>query len=169
MPDGPFEHSWLHPAIEVRDSPIHGRGLFAQEAISEGTVVIEIKGVPIDDAQLRDLTPPYSSVGLGDGSHLLVQADDPVRFGNHSCDPNLWMDGAVREITRRPIAVGEELTVDYATQTTDRSWTMLCRCGSSLCRLLITGEDWRRPELQLRHGDHWTPELLRRRERPDEW
>lgn len=169
MSEGRFQHSWLHPALEVGDSQIEGKGLFARELIEPGTVVIEIKGVPIDDSQLQALTPPYSSVGLGGDSHLLVQADDPVRFGNHSCDPNLWMDGPVLELARRRIEPGEEVTVDYATQTTDRSWTMLCRCGSPLCRLMITGEDWRREDLQLRYGDHWTPELLRRRLRPNEW
>ena len=35
-------------------------------------------------------------------------------------------------------------------------------CGSPLCRGVVTGEDWRRPELQARYGDHWIPALLRK-------
>ncbi len=131
--------------------------------------MVEIGGLIIDDAQLDDLIPPYSSVGLDTGRHLLIQADDPVRFGNHSCDPNLWMDGALRETARRDIAAEEELTVDYATHTTRRRWRMLCTCGSDDCRVLITGEDWKRESLQRRYRDHWNPQLLKRRDRSNEW
>jgi putative ABC transport system permease protein len=39
---------------------------------------------------------------------------------------------------------------------------MLCQCGSPLCRHEITSEDWRRPDLWERYGDHWVPALLER-------
>lgn len=32
------------------------------------------------------------------------------------------------------------------------------RCAGGL----VTGEDWQRPELQERYGDHWIPLLLKR-------
>ena len=35
----------------------------------------------------------------------------------------------------------------------------------ALCRGEVTGEDWRRPELRERYGDHWVPALLRLIER----
>jgi SET domain-containing protein len=38
-----------------------------------------------------------------------------VRYGNHSCDPNLWHADVVTITARRDIAAGEELTIDYAT------------------------------------------------------
>jgi hypothetical protein len=31
-----------------------------------------------------------------------------------------------------------------------------------VCRQVITGEDWRRPDLRARYGDHWVPALLDR-------
>jgi hypothetical protein len=57
---------------------------------------------------------------------------------------------------------GEEITSDYATSTGIADFAMACSCGSSLCRGVITGEDWRRTELLARYGDHWTPVLLDR-------
>jgi hypothetical protein len=29
---------------------------------------------------------------------------------------------------------------------------MTCRCGTPVCRTVITGEDWRRPDLQARYA-----------------
>jgi uncharacterized protein len=83
-------------------------------------------------------------------------------YGNHSCDPNLWWIDAYTLAARRPIAVGEEVTNDYVTSTGSADFTLACRCGSPLCRGIITGQDWRRPELQARYGDHWVPALLNR-------
>jgi hypothetical protein len=39
---------------------------------------------------------------------------------------------------------------------------MECACGADLCRGTVTGDDWRRPELRQRYGDHWIPALLAR-------
>ena len=102
----------------------------------------------VDDSELASLTPPYSSVALRHGAHLVIDPDDPIRFGNHSCDPNLWMVGAVEVVARSSIAPGAELTVDYATQTGVPWWSMACACGSALCREVITGKDWRLASLR---------------------
>jgi hypothetical protein len=153
---------WLTPSAEGRPSPIEGLGLFAVRPIADGEVVMRLGGEVIDDATLAALEPPYSSVVLDEGAHLLIDPAHPVRYGNHGCAPNLWMEGALTTIARRPIAVGEELTVDYATQTGTEAWRMACRCGAEACRREITGADWRLPHLQAAYGDHWTPLLLRR-------
>src|SRR3954464_3658295 len=42
--EAPEPDCWLHPDLEVRDSPIEGRGLFARAAIPGGTVVSRIGG-----------------------------------------------------------------------------------------------------------------------------
>ena len=46
----------------------------------------------------------------------------------------------------------EELTNDYATSTAEPAFTMNCACGSPLCRGTVTGDDWRRRELQRRYA-----------------
>lgn len=156
---------WLTPSVEVRASRIEGLGLFAVREIAAGEVVMRLGGKLIDDAALAALTPPYSSVVIDEGQHLLIDPAHPVRYGNHSCAPNLWMEGALTVVARRSIAVGEELTVDYATQTGTEAWRMSCRCGARGCRGEITGADWRLRALRATYGAHWTPLLLRRLQR----
>jgi hypothetical protein len=155
-------HSWLTRDVQVGPSPIQGQGLFATTQIHLGEVVMRLGGQLIDDATLATLTPPYSSLTVDHGLHLLLDPAHPVRYGNHSCDPNLWHADAVTVVARRNIAAGEELTIDYATHTGIDSWTMACRCGSPLCRSTLTGRDWRLPQLQHAYGLHWSPPLLDR-------
>jgi hypothetical protein len=76
---------------------------------------------------------------VAQGRHLLIDPGHPVRYGNHSCDPNLWHADAVTIVARRDIAPGEELTVDYATHTGVQEWTMVCTCGQPGCRGRPTG------------------------------
>ncbi len=153
---------WLSPSAEVGASAIEGLGLFAARPIAEGEVVMRLGGQVIDDATLAALAAPYSSVALDENAHLLIAPAHPVRYGNHGCDPNLWPTDALTIVARRAIAAGEELTIDYATQTGTEAWRMPCRCGAPTCRGEVTGADWRLPQLQAAYGDHWTPVLLRR-------
>jgi hypothetical protein len=157
--NAPAGTSWLSPKLVVGPSPIEGSGLFARETIAAGEIVVRIGGEPIDEARLRSLTPPYSSVTLGEDRHLLVDPTDPVRFGNHGCDPNLWHLDAVTIAARRSIEAGEEALIDYATHTALEDWSMVCRCGSALCRGRVSGADWRHPDLQRAYAGHWTPAL----------
>jgi uncharacterized protein len=69
---------------------------------------------------------------------------------NHSCEPNLGLQGRIVFVATRDIAAGEELTIDYA-MTDDEPYEMTCHCGSKDCRGLITGFDWGKPELQKRY------------------
>jgi len=152
--------SWLHPHVMPRPSPIEGIGLFATRHISAGDVVMRLGGKLIDDEALGTLTPPYSSLCIGRGEHVLIAPDDVVRFGNHNCDPNLWHDDAITLVARRDILEDQEVTLDYATHTASPLWSLACRCKSARCRGAVTGSDWRIEELQQAYGNHWTPPLL---------
>ena len=121
---------------------------------------MRLGGPVIDDVALARLTPPYSSLCVGIGENILIDSAHPVRYGNHNCDPNLWHEDATTIVARRLIRANEELTIDYATHTISPKWSMACRCGSSSCRGMVTGEDWRLPNLQAWYGRHWTPPLL---------
>ncbi|HYO91128.1 MAG TPA: SET domain-containing protein-lysine N-methyltransferase, partial [Pyrinomonadaceae bacterium] len=74
-------------------------------------------------------------------------------FSNHSCEPNLGVRGQVVFVAMRRIEAGEELTHDWA-MTDDDDYEMECRCGSRSCRKVITGRDWRRPELQQKYSGY---------------
>ncbi|WP_189335384.1 SET domain-containing protein [Actinoplanes ianthinogenes] len=156
------DRCWLSPHVRVGPSAIEGQGLFALADLAEGETVLRLGGQEIDDAGLAALTPPYSSLTVEDGVHLLIDPGHPVRYGNHSCDPNLWHADAVTVVARRAVTAGEELTIDYATHTGAETWAMPCRCGSPACRGTVTGRDWRLPGLRLAYGTHWSPALLKR-------
>jgi SET domain-containing protein len=71
---------------------------------------------------------------------------DQTRYINHSCDPNAYVDAGITDdgqpwaaiIALRPIAVGEELSYDYAFPA---ALAEPCRCGSANCRGLIIEEE----------------------------
>lgn len=169
MVAAPESDCWLHPDVQVRVSPIEGRGLFAGRAIRAGTVVSRLGGRLVTGAELqaafdaaaRDPLHPYiDTITVGEDLHLVLPPRRPNGYGNHSCDPNLWWAGAYTLVARYDIVVGEEVTSDYAASTGLASFRMDCACGSALCRGVVTGSDWRLAELQDRYGEHWTPGLL---------
>nr|WP_231747487.1 SET domain-containing protein [Auraticoccus cholistanensis] len=162
---------WLSPAIEVRASPIEGRGLFAREPVPAGARVARFGGRLVGDAELRALierSPTYvDTLSLDTDLNLVMPGRTDNGYGNHSCDPNLWEEPELWLVARRPIAADEEVTLDYGTITDDAAFSMPCCCGSPLCRGAVTGTDWALPELQQRYGRHWIPGLLRKQHADD--
>ncbi len=160
----------LDPRIEIRASGIEGMGMFAIAPIPARTVVIEWGGVVMDhDEVLAGKARLLSVIQLNDGRYLVDPAQAPAQpceYMNHSCDSNLGMVSDVQLATRRDIAVGEELTCDYALFRSthwvlDPSFQMACRCGSPACRGLITGHDHQLPEVRTAYAGRFAPYLLR--------
>ena len=163
--------------VEVRRSPIEGLGLFARVPISAGEPIFEPGDssagahVIMNDEEFRayiKTVDRYSASAIGGGLHRVTTEMTDVDYGNHSCDPNMWPDGpdSVVLVARRDIAEGEEVTSDYVFWTDTAEWRMECRCGASLCRGTLTGEDWRLVALQERYQGHW-PRFLEQRLRGD--
>jgi SET domain-containing protein len=157
--------SWLDPRVVVRPSPIHGLGLYAAGFIERGAVVEVLGGTTLSDAEVRDMLRTgdrYDGIALDEDLNLRIEpASWPGIYGNHSCDPNLWMLDAISVGARRDIPKDEELTVDYALFTATPDWSMACNCGSSLCRKVITGNDWERPDLQDAYRGFFAPAIAR--------
>jgi SET domain-containing protein len=84
----------------------------------------------------------------------LVNEQGPERFMNHSCDPNCWWADDDTIVARRDILPGEEITYDYAMTEVNIEWQMICRCGATNCRGLITNKDHRDPKWQALYGDN---------------
>jgi SET domain-containing protein len=164
------ERCWLDPRLAARPSTIEGLGLFARAPIARGEAVGILGGRVIDDVELRRIAETrvkYNSAAIADGLNLLLDDDEVIVRGNHSCDSNLWMRDELTLEARRDIAAGEEVTIDYALQTSIANWKMACNCGSSRCRKVVRGDDWMRPELQDRYRGHFSPFLNRRIEDMD--
>lgn len=82
-------------------------------------------------------------------------------FSNHSCDPNIGVQGQIVFVAMRDIQPGEELTHDWAT-TDDDDYEMECNCGASGCRKIITGKDWQRKDLQEKYRGYMSWYLERK-------
>ncbi len=156
-------HFQTHPDTELRPSAVQGKGLFACVDMPAGTVVEVMGGMPMTDAELvayTRTTDRYNSIQVEENLHLVEPADvTATRNGsiNHSCDSNLWMTDAVTFVARRAITAGEEITLDYALFTTVPWELSPCCCGAPDCRGTVTGDDWKRPDVQARYAGHFSP------------
>ncbi len=163
---GPQTGLWVDESLAVRNSPISGRGLFATAPIERGRVVVRLGGRLVSSAELGELLLTSSvyvdTLTIDEGVHLVLTPGSKVHYGNHSCDPNLWHSGAYEIAARRCIAVGEEVTVDYGTQSGAPGFSMVCTCATPLCRGIVTSDDWSLPHLQHAYAGHWVPALEER-------
>lgn len=154
---------WLTEAVEPAPSTIEGSGLVAVETIPIDVVVARFGGRLVNDFELDALIATASTyidtLSVYPDTNLVLPAGTANHSGNHSCDPNTWWVDPFSTATRREVAVGDELTIDYGTITNDPDFVMVCNCGSPACRKVVTGEDWTRPELRARYSDHWVPVL----------
>ena len=140
-----IETKFARFSLRVGRSPIDRWGVFAEERIPGGRMVIEYTGERITMRQarrrffkalrrkgpkrfyLRSLNRRWLVDGAvgGSGAEII----------NHSCDPNLRtrrVRGRLHYFSRRQILRGEELTVDYRYHP--KALPARCRCGSPKCR-----------------------------------
>src|SRR5262249_27361848 len=126
--------SYISPKADVKPSPIHGRGIFALEAISAGEIVC-VKGGHIFERQLlKDLNQLLGPAEIQIAENLFIgpldneSREGSMVFTNHSCNPNIGVQGQIVFVAMRDITPGEELTHDWAT-TDDDAYEMECRCN----------------------------------------
>jgi hypothetical protein len=79
--------------------------------------------------------------------------NEPMLLVNHSCNPNIGVKNKNKIIALRSIKKGEELVFDYGMIDDNDNHRMKCNCHSVNCRKVITGKDWKIPELQKRYKD----------------
>lgn len=147
----------------VRNSLIHGRGVFAARKISKGTPIIEYRGqrVSWDEALTRPDTDPDNPFhtfffSLDDGRVIDAGVrGNAARWINHSCSPNCKTiedeDGRVYIRARRGIDEGEELTYDYNLsidgKLTKRELAHFeCRCAKKKCRGTMLDGNGKKPK-----------------------
>jgi SET domain-containing protein len=171
MDKSPPADVWAHPALVVGPSAIAGQGLFTRIVLARGDLVYRLGGRVVTSAELKALIaesnadpdrPYVDTITVEDDEHLVMPGGTLAHYANHSCDPNLWHDGPYDVRARRDIAAGDELTIDYGTNSGAPGFSMLCSCGALSCRRRITSDDWMLPELQQRYRGHWVPALARR-------
>jgi uncharacterized protein len=160
--------SYLSPKTEVRESKIHGRGLFAIADIAKDEIVAIKGGHIVDGKTLREkITPVLGPVEIQiDDDLFIAPVTDEERklsmlYSNHSCDPNLGVRGEITFVAMRESRAGEELTHDWA-MTDDDDYSIECNCGAPDCRKTLTGKDWQRPDLQERYAGYFSAYLGRK-------
>lgn len=155
----PTVASWISPkARKGTPSAIAGRGLVAVEDVAAGEVVAVKGGHVVDTATMwaQDERLQNSEIQIAEGLHLMALADDEYEavmlFVNHSCAPNVGFRGNTVLVAMEDVVAGTELTTDYALfDGTVWPEPLVCACGTAACRGEVTGDDWRRPELQERY------------------
>jgi SET domain-containing protein len=148
--------TYLSPKTEPRQSPIHGTGLFAKQAIGAGEIVAIKGGRILTREQWVAVEPELGSSEIQISDDFFIAPERPeeregsMLYTNHSCEPNIALQGQIVFVAMREIEAGEELTHDWAT-TDDHDYELRCRCGRKTCRGTITGKDWMKPELQEKY------------------
>jgi uncharacterized protein len=157
--------SYLTPKARPLIDDARGRGSVAIEPIAAGETVAAFGGPCVTRAQLdsMDHDRQHRSIQIDDELYLAgpIEPEDADCI-NHSCDPTCVMAGSVVLVARRDIAIGEEITYDYATSDGSDYDEFECGCGTEACRGKVTGHDWMLPELQLRYRGQFSPYLARR-------
>ena len=139
-----------NPWVVLRQSKIHGRGVYARTNIPKGTRLIEYAGELITHAEAdrryddEDTSDHHTFLFILNEKWCVdaVRGGNIARFINHSCDPNciawiiddkIWIDAL------RPIRKGEELGYEYEYEF-EKGYTIEdleaypCFCGSPKCR-----------------------------------
>lgn len=137
-------------AYRVRNSPIHGRGVFASRKIRAGDLILEYLGDHITYAQAckdlaaRDDDSHHTFLFSLENGNMIDggRNGNDARFINHCCEPNCEAREENNRIfihALRDIARGEELNFDYglvldARYTPALKRAYACRCGKPGCR-----------------------------------
>jgi hypothetical protein len=138
------------PLVEVRNSPVHGRGVFAVAPIRKGTRILEYLGDRVSHAAAdaryedHDESDNHTFLFIVD-KHTVIDAGvngTDARFINHQCEGNCESVIENRRVfidATRDIAPGQELGYDYEIgrekddpPNVDEIYA--CRCGSPKCR-----------------------------------
>jgi SET domain-containing protein len=130
----------------VRDSPIHGKGMFAAQVIRKGTRIIAYAGERIDkrEAKRRADAGKDMYVFYLDRYHDLdgAHGGNESQFVNHSCDNNArvsYQNGKIYYVAVRDIQKGEEIVADYE-MISDKPEP--CHCGAKNCRGFMNEESF---------------------------
>ena len=156
-----WPHRWLNKKVQSKEnSKIDGIGIFAIENITKGEIVMIPGGivVPINDLDFYKEKMGQVGIQIDDNFFLSpISRDEILKNGavNHSCNPNLGVDGTILIRAIKNIEAGEECVIDYAF-----CYTLLdefeCNCGNLLCRERITGNDWQIKSLQEKYSDYFS-------------
>ena len=95
-----------HPLVYVKESHIHGKGLFARQSIREGEIIGEIKGTPASN------DGPYV-LWLDEETQKAIEVKNVFKYINHNDLPNACYYDDLTVVALRDINKDEEITHHY--------------------------------------------------------
>ncbi len=157
---------YLSPKLEVRAAPEKGGfAVFAREALARDETLVGWGGRIVTLDQVLALPPEERghTIQVDEALYLgPIGLEEPADYINHSCNPNAGIRGQIVLVAMRPIAVGEEITFDYAMSDSSSFDEFACACGAPNCRGQVSGNDWQRPELWKRYDGYFSAYLQRK-------
>ena len=132
-----FSAEAMNLGVEVKDSNIEGKGVFATRDFAQGEAVFvwDVSREVADD-KLGELSQDETRYLTRHNGKYFVMPE-PMRFMNHSCEANTKPENG-RDVATRVIKKGEEITSDYRPQLLQGE-RMDCHCGASTCQGFIIG------------------------------
>jgi len=95
-----------HPLVYVKNSVIHGKGLFAKQTIKAGDIIGEITGKPARD------DGPYV-LWLDEDTRKAIEVQNVFKYINHNPKPNACYYDDLTVVALRDIEKDEEITHHY--------------------------------------------------------
>lgn len=106
--------------VFVKESDIHGKGIFISTKVPKGEKLMEIKGDVIDGDECERREEEEDNVYIfwnGDDCYIDTSRTKKIKYINHDCDFNCDVvengRGGLMLIAYHTIEAGEELTIDY--------------------------------------------------------
>lgn len=122
------KYVWVKPfdrginGVRVRKSNIHGRGVFANKVYPLHSDIAYFDGYEVDQDTRHSLTL---------AGHK-IEPTGPLKFLNHSCDPNCYFKDRTL-VAKREIHAGKELTINYLDTEDHLSRSFKCNCRFASC------------------------------------
>lgn len=154
----------IHEGLSVRALESgKGKTVIATQDIPKGEVMVVFGGRAVTRETLDQISSELGrhALQIGKNIFLLQSKLEEGDYINHSCNPNLGVEGQITLVAMRDIKAEEEVCFDYAMVDMSNADEFDCLCGSDFCRRKITGEDWRLPELQLRYKGYFGAHVQR--------
>lgn len=160
---GMHQYKNMKKLYTIKNSKLHGKGLFANCYIKAGTNIVEYVGVKITKAQsdkIAEAQLKKAQKNREEGQVYIFTLDDKydingnvsynkARLMNHSCNPNCdtdIIDGKIWIRSFKDIRKGAELTYDYGFAFDNEDFRdHVCKCGSKKCvGFIVTENDWKK-------------------------
>ncbi len=126
--------------VYVKESGIHGKGLFSSVKIEEGETIMVIKGEVISGDECERREDEEDNVYIfwnGDDCYIDTAMTSKIKYINHKCDYNCEVldndETSLLLVADRDIEPNEELTIDYGYEEIYE----YCRCEKCVLKVAV--------------------------------